>query len=161
MPLISIALWVYRFGDRHHYGLLALMSWHLLVIFSIPLVLKIFELLQVGALFEWLSSWILALFGGLLFLVSYLYILLIPAVGFGVIKVAQAVFLNPQRQAAGRIQKQRCVRCGKRLRDLDQHCPHCGYLQWMPCPSCGRPTYRHLPYCRHCGALIPPTVSPS
>jgi len=156
LPLISIALWVYRFGDRHHYGLLALMSWHLLVIFSIPLVLKIFELLQVGALFEWLSSLILALFGGLLFLVSYLYILLIPAVGFGVIKVAQAVFLNPQRQAAGRIQKQRCVRCGKRLRDLDQHCPHCGYLQWMPCPSCGRPTYRHLPYCRHCGALIPP-----
>ncbi|YCO48034.1 zinc ribbon domain-containing protein [Thermosynechococcus sp. FA-CM-4201] len=151
LPLIAIALLVHRFADRRRYGLLALMSWHLLVIFLIPLVLKIFELLQVGALFEWLSHVILALFGGLLFLVSYLYILLIPAVGFGIIKVAQALFLNPQRQAAGRIQKQRCVRCGKRLRDLDQHCPHCGYLQWMPCPNCQQPTYRHLPYCRHCG----------
>lgn len=152
LPLIAIALLVHRFADRRRYGLLALMSWHLLVIFLIPLVLKIFELLQVGALFEWLSNVILALFGGLLFLVSYLYILLIPAVGFGIIKVAQALFLNPQRQAAGRIQKQRCFRCGKRLRDLDQHCPHCGYLQWMPCPNCQQPTYRHLPYCRHCGA---------
>ncbi|WNC43973.1 zinc ribbon domain-containing protein [Thermosynechococcus sp. GLH187] len=152
LPLIAIALVVHRFADRHRHGLLALMSWHLLVILLIPLVLKIFELLQVGALFEWLANVILALFGGLLFLVSYLYILLIPAVGFGMIKVAQALFLNPQRQAAGRVQKLRCVRCGKRLRDLDQHCPHCGYLQWMPCPNCQQPTYRHLPYCRHCGA---------
>ncbi|BCX11303.1 MAG: hypothetical protein KatS3mg067_0241 [Thermosynechococcus sp.] len=156
LPLIGIALWVYRFADRRRYGLLALMSWHLLVIILIPAVLKIFELLQVGALFAWLSQRILALFGGLLFLVSYVYILLVPALGFGIIKIAQAFCLNPQRQAAGRIQKQRCVRCGKRLRAFDQHCPHCGYLQWMPCPSCGQPTYRHLPYCRHCGALIPP-----
>ncbi|URR36555.1 zinc ribbon domain-containing protein [Thermosynechococcus sp. HN-54] len=154
LPLIGIALWVYRFADRRRYGLLALMSWHLLVIFFIPLVLKIFELLQVGALFKWLSNWILALFGGLLFLVSYVYILLIPAVGFGIIKVGQALFLNPQRQAAGRIQKQRCVQCAKRLRELDQYCPHCGYLQWLPCPNCQQPTYRHLPYCRHCGALV-------
>lgn len=154
LPLIAIALLVHRFADRRCYGLLALMSWHLLVIFLIPLVLKIFELLQVGALFEWLSSVILALFGGLLFLVSYLYILLIPAVGFGIIKVAQVLFLNPQQQAAGRIQKQRCVHCGKRLRDLDQYCPHCGYLQWMPCPNCQQSTYRPLPYCRHCGTPL-------
>lgn len=152
LPLIGLALGVHRFGDRHRHGLLALMSWHLLVIFLIPLVLKIFELLQVGALLAWLSNVILDLFGGLAFLVRYVYILLIPAVGFGLIKAAQALFLNPQRQAAVRIQKHRCVRCGKRLRDLDQHCPHCGYLQWMPCPSCQQPTYRHLPYCRHCGA---------
>ncbi|BAC09549.1 zinc ribbon domain-containing protein [Thermosynechococcus vestitus] len=156
LPLMGIALWLYRFGDRHHYDLLALMSWHLLVILLIPLVLKILEWLQIGTLFTWLANGIVALFGGLLFLVRYVYILLVPAIGLGMIKVAQVLFLNPQRQAAGRIQKQRCVRCGKRLRDLDQHCPHCGYLQWMPCPSCGQPTYRHLPYCRHCGALIPP-----
>lgn len=154
LPPIGVALWVHRWGDRHRHGLLALMSWHLLVIFLIPLVLKIFELLQVGALLAWLSSTILALFGGLAFLVRYVYILLIPAVGFGLIKAAQALFLNPQRQAAVRIQKQRCVRCGKRLRDQDQYCPYCGYLQWMTCPSCQQLTYRHLPYCRHCGASM-------
>lgn len=154
LPLIGVALGVHRFGDRHRHGLLALMSWHLLVIFLIPLVLKIFELLQVGALLAWLSNVILALFGGLAFLVRYVYILLIPAVGFGLIKAAQALFLNPQRQAAVRVQKQRCVRCGKRLQEIDQYCPHCGYLQWMPCPNCQQLTYRHLPYCRHCGAPL-------
>lgn len=150
LPLIGVALWVHRY----HHGLLALMSWHLLVILLIPLVLKIFELLQVGALFEWLSKLILTLFGGLLFLVRYLYILFIPAAGFGLLKGAQAFFLNPQRQAIARVQKQRCVRCGKRLRDQDQYCPYCGYLQWMSCPSCQQLTYRHLPYCRHCGASL-------
>ncbi|MFN4280973.1 zinc ribbon domain-containing protein [Thermosynechococcus sp.] len=154
LPLIGIALLVHRFADRRRYGLLALMSWHLLVIFLIPLVLKIFELLQVGALFEWLSNLIFDLFGRLAFLVNYVYILLTPAVGFGIIKVAQALFLNPQRQAAGRVQKHRCVRCGKRLREGDQHCPHCGYFQWMPCPNCQQLTYRHLPYCRHCGVAL-------
>ncbi|MFN3679232.1 hypothetical protein [Thermosynechococcus sp.] len=150
LPLIGIALWVHRY----HHGLLALMSWHLLVILLIPLVLKIFELLQVGALFEWLSNLILTLFGGLLFLVRYLYILLIPAAGFGLLKGAQAFFLNPQRQAIARVQRQRCVRCSKRLQDQDQYCPYCGYLQWMTCPSCQQLTYRHLPYCRHCGASV-------
>ncbi|MFN4067340.1 MAG: zinc ribbon domain-containing protein [Thermosynechococcus sp.] len=154
LPPIGVALWVHRLGDRHRHGLVGLMSWHLLVIFLIPLVLKIFELLQVGALFQWLSNLILALFGGFLFLVSYVYILLIPALGFALIKGAQALFLNPQRQATARVQKQRCVRCGKRLRELDQYCPYCGYRQYIPCPSCQQLTYRHLLYCRHCGTSL-------
>ncbi|MCI3279680.1 hypothetical protein L5470_01565 [Synechococcus sp. PCC 6717] len=159
VPLIGVAWGVNRYADRHQYGLVALMSWHLLVIFLIPLILKIFELLQVGVLFRWLSELVVTLFGDLLFLVRYLYILIIPVVGFGLIKVAQALFLNPHRQAAGRAQKQRCLRCGKRLQHGDRHCPHCGYLQWLPCPSCQQPTYRHLPYCRHCGAstTLPPS----
>ncbi len=157
VPLIALAWVVNTYADRHQYGLLALMSWHLLVIFLIPLLLKIFELLQVGVLFRWLSELVLTLLGGLLFLVSYLYILLIPAVGFGIIKLAQTLFLNPQRQAAIRVQKQRCLRCAKRLRQDDQYCPHCGYLQWEPCPACQQPTYRHLPYCRHCGAATRPS----
>lgn len=157
VPLITAAGGIHRYAHRRQYGLMALMSWHLLVIFLIPLILKIFELLQVGALFRWLADQVLALFGGLLFLVSYLYILIIPAVGFGLIKLAQALVLNPQRQAVGRVQKQQCLRCGKRLRDSDRHCPHCGYLQWVSCCACGQPTYRHLPYCRHCGS---PTTHP-
>jgi len=156
VPLIALAWAVNHYADRRQYGLMALMSWHLLVIFLIPLLLKIFELLQVGVLFRWLSALVLRLFGGLLFLVSYLYILIIPAVGFGIIKLAQTLFLNPQRQAAGRAQKQRCLRCARRLPQSDRYCPHCGYLQWQPCPACQQPTYRHLPYCRHCGAQTSP-----
>ncbi|NEQ53891.1 MAG: hypothetical protein F6K11_27800, partial [Leptolyngbya sp. SIO3F4] len=37
VPLILIAFAVYTFAQRRHYGLIALISWHLLVIFFIPL----------------------------------------------------------------------------------------------------------------------------
>jgi hypothetical protein len=78
LPLIVIALLLHNFSQRKSYGLMALMSWHLLVIFFIPLIIKIFEFLQVGVLFEFLFDLISQLLGGLLFLINYLYIVLIP-----------------------------------------------------------------------------------
>lgn len=151
LPLILIALTVHRFAQRRGYGLMALLSWHLLVIFLIPLILKIFEFLQVGVLFQFVFDIVKTLLGGLLFLVSYLYILLIPLLGFGLIKFFQKVVFNPKVQAAGRVQKGLCQRCAKRLHHDDIHCPHCGYYQYVECHNCHNSTYKHLPYCRECG----------
>jgi hypothetical protein len=151
LPLILVALFVNRFAERRGYGLIALISWHLLVIFFVPLVLKFFEFLQVGALFQFLASFIQRVFGGLLFLLSYLYILFIPLIGFGMIKAAQRFVLNPKVQAAKRVQSSCCVNCGKKLRSQDSHCPYCGYHQYGECSNCHQLTYQHLPYCHHCG----------
>lgn len=151
LPLILIALSVHRFAQRKGYGLMSLMSWHLLVIFFIPLALKVFEFLQVGVIFEFLFDVLSVLFGGLLFLVSYLYILLIPLIGFGIIKFFQRVVLNPKIQAANRIQKLCCIRCARQLRRHDDHCPHCGYYQYTECQHCHHLTYKYLPYCKQCG----------
>ena len=152
VPLILLASVVHRYGQHRGYGLVSLISWHLIIIFYIPLIVKIFEFLQVGILFEVLSEVVRTLLGGLLFLVSYLYILLIPLVGFGLIKLAQRVVFNPRVQAAGRVQGSRCIRCAKKIRPDDSYCPHCGYYQLVECPSCHGLTYQHLPYCRVCGA---------
>lgn len=151
LPLIAIALFVHTIAQRRGYGLIALISWHLLVIFLIPLVLKVFEFLQVGVLFQFIFDIIRVLLGGLLFLVSYVYILLIPLVGFGIIKFFQRIVFNPKLQAAGRVQKSRCIRCAKRLQPTDLHCPHCGYGQYVECHHCHTLTYKILPYCRECG----------
>ena len=151
VPLLVLAGAVHRYGERRGYGLIALISWHLVVIFCIPLVIKIFEFLQVGVLFEVLSNVISALLGGLLFLVSYLYILLIPLLGFGLIKFFQKIVFNPKVQAASRVQKSRCIRCAKKIHAHDTHCPHCGYDQYVECAHCHRPTYKFLSYCRDCG----------
>jgi hypothetical protein len=151
LPLIAIALAVHTFALRRHYGLVALISWHLLVIFLIPLLLKIFEFLQVGVLLTWLTELISVLFSGLLFLVSYLYILLIPLVGFGIIKVCQNLVLKPKAQAAKRLQRSCCLQCAKKIQPQDAYCPHCGYAQFAECPNCHGLTYQHLPYCKHCG----------
>ncbi|ABB57432.1 hypothetical protein PCC6311_1465 [Synechococcus elongatus PCC 6311] len=150
-PLLAIATVIHRYAERRDYGLLALLSWHLLVIFSLPLLFKAFELLRINIIFNALSQLVQALFGQLLFLVSYLYIFLIPALGFGIIKLAQAWIFNPRIQAANRVQKSRCIKCAKRLPAQEAHCPHCGHYQYIECHHCHHLTYQYLPYCRACG----------
>lgn len=153
LPLLFIAFSLYKFAQRKNYGLIALICLHLLVIFFIPLIFKIFEFLQVGALFQIVFDLVRTLFGGLLFLINYLYILLIPSVGFGIIKFVQTVVLNPKVQAANRVQASRCINCAKRIGPQDAHCPHCGFYQNMECQNCHELTYKNLPYCKQCGHL--------
>ncbi|WP_414587882.1 hypothetical protein [Scytonema sp. PCC 10023] len=151
LPLIIVALLIHKFAGARGYGLISLISWHLLVIFFIPLILKIFEFLQIGVIFKFLFDIISALFGGLLFLVSYVYILLIPLIGFVIIKFLQKIVFNTKIQAANRVQKSCCLKCAKKIRHHDIHCPHCGYNQYIECPNCHNFTYKHLPYCKECG----------
>ncbi len=161
LPLIVIAFTIHRFAQRKGYGLVALISWHLLIIFFIPLILKIFQFLQIGALFQFIFDVIKVIFGGLLFLVSYVYILLIPLVGFGLIKLFQRFILNVKVQASKRVQRSRCIRCDRSIRQQDAFCPHCGYYQYMECPNCHELTYKYLPYCKQCGSsqVEPPSGS--
>ena len=151
VPLIAIALWVNTFAQKKGYGLISLISWHLLVIFLIPLILKVFEFLQVGFIFQLIFEFIKAVFGGLLFVISYLYILLIPLIGFGIIKFFQTIVFNPKGQATNRFQQSLCVKCAKRIRPQDPHCPHCGEYQYIECENCHALTYKHLSYCKDCG----------
>ncbi|MFN6461982.1 MAG: hypothetical protein RMZ41_009050 [Nostoc sp. DedVER02] len=151
LPLIIIALSVHKFAQRRGYGLVSLISWHLLVIFFIPLIVKVFEFLQIGAIFQFFFNIISTLFGGLVFLINYAYILLIPIIGFGIIQFFQKVVFNTKVQAANRVQKSRCVNCAKKIRQIDTYCPHCGYYQYVECQNCHNLTYKHLSYCKHCG----------
>jgi predicted RNA-binding Zn-ribbon protein involved in translation (DUF1610 family) len=155
IPLLIIALSIHRFAQQKGYGLLALLSWHLLVIFLIPLVLKIFQFLQVGFIFEFVFDVLKQLLRGLVFLVSYIYILIIPVIGFGLIKFFQKVVFNAKSQAANRIQKSRCIHCAKRIHVDHHYCPHCGYFQYTECNHCHELTYKYLPYCTHCGTAQP------
>ena len=155
LPLIVVASSVNRLAERRDYGYISLISWHLFVIFCIPLVWKIFEFLQFGFLIELLIEFLEFLFGGLRFLINYLQILLIPAIGFGLIKFFQRFVFNTRLQAANRVQNRRCVNCAKRIRKRDLHCPHCSYSQYQECTHCHNLTYRHLPHCKHCGTSQP------
>ncbi|MGI8500573.1 MAG: hypothetical protein ACR2LR_05470 [Hassallia sp.] len=151
LPLIVVALSSYKFAQRRGHGLISLISWHLLVIFFIPLLLKIFEFLQIGAIFQFIFDIVSTLFGGLLFLISYAYVLLIPLIGFGIIKFLQKIVFNPKVQAASRVQKSRCLNCAKKIQHHDVYCPHCGYYQYVECQNCHNFTYKNLPHCKHCG----------
>lgn len=152
LPLIFIASFIYGKSQRQGYGLVSLISWHLLVIFVIPLVIKVLEFLQVGVVFKFLLDIISSLLGGLLFLVSYVYIIVIPLLGFAIIKLLQRnVVFNSKIQAGKRVQNSQCINCGRTLRSREAHCPHCGYYQYVECHHCHNLTYKKLPYCYHCG----------
>lgn len=64
LPLIFIASLIYGRSQRQGYGLVSLISWHLLVIFVIPLVIKVLEFLQVGVVLKFLVDIISSLLGG-------------------------------------------------------------------------------------------------
>jgi hypothetical protein len=151
LPLILTAFVINNFAQRRGYGLVALITWHLLVIFLIPLLFKVFEFLQIGAIFKFFSDIVHALFGSLLFLVSYIYILLVPLVGFGLIKVFQEFVFNAKIQTAKRVQKSQCVHCARKIRSTDIYCPHCSTYQLSECQNCHHHTYKDLPYCNQCG----------
>jgi hypothetical protein len=151
LPLILGAFVINNFAQRRGYGLVTLITWHLLVIFLIPLIFKVFEFLQVGVLFTFISKFIYSIFGSLLFLISYIYILLIPLIGFGLIKVFQEFVFNSKVQIAKRVQKSQCVNCASKIRSSDVYCPHCSTYQLNECQNCHNLTYKGLPYCNQCG----------
>ncbi len=155
LPLILTSYAIHRFALRKNYGLVALITWHLLIIATIPALLKVFEFLQVGVLFQWIADAIGTIFGSLLFLVSYAQIIIIPLVGFGLIKLIQRLSkrsTNAQTQAADRIAQSRCLRCAKKIGPHDAHCAHCGYQQYAECPNCHSMTHKQMPHCTHCGS---------
>lgn len=154
-PLILVTYRWHGLSVQADRGLQSLLSWHLLLIFCVPLVVRLFEFLQFSNLVQAVVTAIVALVGGLYFIASYLFILVVPLVGFGLIKFLQHFIFNPRVQAKKRIQSHRCIQCNAQLHSDDPHCPHCGFNQFQECPHCHNATYQYSPFCRVCGTDLP------
>jgi hypothetical protein len=118
------------------------------------LVVKIFEFIQFGNLVKIAIEFITTILGGLLFLASYVYIVIIPLVGIGLIKFLQRFVFNTQIQAKRRIEKVRCINCNEKIRLTDEFCFNCGYSQFRECPNCHEKTYKFTNFCHKCGYQI-------
>jgi hypothetical protein len=151
LPLISVAYFINASATKRQRGVLALISWHLLLIFCIPLLIKFFEFIQFGNLLGFVTKGLTALLGGLLFITSYLLILIIPLAGFGLIKFLQRFIFNPKIQARNRIQNIRCINCSFKMATGDKFCLSCGFNQFLDCPNCHEKTYKFTRFCKHCG----------
>jgi predicted RNA-binding Zn-ribbon protein involved in translation (DUF1610 family) len=151
LPLIALAYFVNTAASKKNKGVIALISWHLLVIFCIPLLIKFFEFVQFGNLLGVVIEGLTTLLGGLLFITSYLLILIIPLAGFGLIKFLQKFVFNPKVQARNRIQNVRCINCNFKLGVGDEFCPSCGFNQFVDCSNCHQKTYKFTSFCKHCG----------
>jgi hypothetical protein len=151
LPLIFLAYFINAFAAKRNKGILALISWHLLLIFCIPLLIKFFEFIQFGNIVVSILEKLTALLGGLLFITSYLLILIIPLAGLGLIKFLQKFVFNPKVQARNRIQNTRCINCNFKLSTGDKFCLSCGFNQFVDCSNCHQGTYKFTRFCKHCG----------
>jgi hypothetical protein len=153
LPLLVVFYFWYKKSTKNR--LQALLSTHLLVVVSIPIFLKIVQLIL-----DIIPRQIIKKFIDLLDSVKliaiwyYLVIGVAIAVSILLIYFLQKHLFNREKIVEKRIRNRVCVDCGKKLPDRDLYCTCCGASQYKVCPECSQNTYVNSKYCRGCGKKI-------
>jgi hypothetical protein len=151
LPIIAITYLLNLLFIKKGWQILSVITWNIFLLSFIPILLRILEFLQIGILFTLLFELIAALSQGLIFVVSYFYIILIPLIGYLFILILQKTIFNQKLIRRDRIAKCRCINCNFKLRTNDIFCPKCGFNQYRTCANCKSQTFIGLDYCSHCG----------
>lgn len=131
----------------------ALISSHLLIVASIPILIKVVEVIVdlvpehfFKELFRVLKSMhIIALW-------HFGLIALTVAAALGAIYVVQKKIFSREQLRRHRLSKGECHACGRRLPfGRMNHCPHCGRAQTETCVGCGKETPAGADFCVQCG----------
>jgi hypothetical protein len=129
-----------------------LISSHLLVIASLPIILKMIELaidLIPNHFFKNLFKFLASLH--LIAIWHYLVIAGSVALGLFLVFFIQKKMFNRQKVIQKRLMKGCCINCGKNLPAQAANCPFCGTKQTDDCGHCGKQTPIAGLYCIHCG----------
>jgi hypothetical protein len=153
LPLfILFYLWS-GYSARKHHTVQTLIASHLLVVTSIPIILKIIELVLdliprhfFRNLFELLEAL------HLIAIWHYLVIFATVAAALLLIYLIQKKLFNQQRTYQRRLMKGACYACGLTLPPHAEHCPYCGESQCKECPACHATTPVKADFCTRCGA---------
>ena len=152
LPLfIVFYLWSVRSVKKDN-RLQMLISGHLLVIISIPIIMKILEVvldLIPRHFFKKFFDFLIAF----RIVAIWHYIVIVAAIGAALlmIYIIQKKVFNKRRLELKRLAKGLCRRCGKKLPRDSAACPFCGADQLIRCPACDQPTYAAGDYCAMCG----------
>jgi hypothetical protein len=129
-----------------------LIASHLLVIASLPIILKIVELVVdiipkhfFKNLFEFLQAL------HLMALWHYFIIFGSIAVGLFLVYFIQRKVFNRKKVMQKRLMKGACTACSKKLPPSSGFCPFCGAGQRAVCAACGKETPVGGSHCIHCG----------
>ncbi|MGA1839113.1 MAG: hypothetical protein ACMUIU_00670 [bacterium] len=155
LPLFIIFyIWNSRSISRSN-NLQVLISSHLLVIASIPIIIKTLdvllhliprhffrELFKLLELFHLIALW------------HYLLIVISIFIAIFSIYIVQKKIFDKQRLIKKRLLKGACYVCGKKLPDGVIACPFCGVKQYKTCPVCNKDTFISGDYCTNCGNIL-------
>ena len=129
-----------------------LLSSHLLVIASLPIILKLIEVvldLIPNHFFKNLFKFLHALH--LIAIWHYIVILGAIVLGLALVYFIQKKVFNPQKIMQKRLMKGVCIVCNKKLPPHASACPFCGTKQLKTCEDCHKETPAGGSYCVHCG----------
>lgn len=132
-----------------------LLTSHLLVIASLPIILNVLELVIdlipkhfFKKLFEFLQS--------LHLMALWNYFVIFAAIGIGLALVCfiQRKLFNKQKVMQKRLANGHCTACNKQLPPGAKSCPFCGKGQSTECATCHQQTPIGGSFCIHCGGQI-------
>lgn len=132
-----------------------LIATHLLVVASIPIILKVVEVVLdlmprhfFKNIFKLLESLhVIAIW-------HYIVILISVCAGLFAVYIIQKKIFNKRRIQQKRLMKGACYSCGKKLPQNAQTCPFCGTKQQTNCHQCHEETYVCGDYCKNCGTEL-------
>lgn len=153
LPLfILFYLWFTR-STKKKAKIQSLVSSHLLVVASIPILIKIAD-----TLLEIIPKHLLIRFFNLLeslnLVAIWYYLVVLAAIGAGLaaIVIIQKTIFSKERIYQKRLMSGSCYSCAKKLpKSASRICPFCGINQFKKCDHCGKETYFSGDYCIHCG----------
>ncbi len=153
LPLFALFYFWSSRSVRKNNRVQTLIASHLLVVATLPILLKVGNLVLdliphhlLKNLFELLESLhVIALW-------HYAVILMAIAAGLFSIFIIQKKVFNQKKIQQKRLMKGACYHCGKHLPADSNMCPFCGKGQFINCHQCLKPTHVSGDYCKNCGA---------
>lgn len=150
LPLLLIFYLWYRksTGSR----LSSLISTHLMVVISIPIFVKIIELV-LDIIPEQIIEKFIEMLNSIKLIALWYYLLIILGIIVALVLIyfLQKHLFSQERVWERRIRNHICIKCGKKMPEHDDFCSICGAEQKKICPECGKETYINSSFCRSCG----------
>ncbi|MDH4241528.1 MAG: hypothetical protein OEW48_18365 [Phycisphaerae bacterium] len=149
--IIVLFLWNTASIRKNRY-LQTFISSHLLIVSFIPAFFEIcqavFDIIPrklFKKVIEFLETWNL--------IAIWYYVLMIVAIllSLFLIFLLQKKVFTKERLMRRRLEKKKCVDCGRPLPYHVHYCPLCGGSQNVTCENCRQETLQGAPFCIHCG----------
>ncbi len=130
-----------------------LISSHLLVIVSIPILFRIIDIV-IALIPNHLFRNIFKFLNYFHIIGLWHYALIGISTGMAIlaIYIIQRKIYNLRRLEMRRLMKGECFRCGKKTPPDSVHCPFCGIHQYEKCASCDNTSFAAADFCTTCGA---------
>ena len=153
LPLLAAFMGWHARSSRRGNGLQALVSAHLMVVASIPVLFRVIDAVY-SVIPKRLLRRLMELLESLKLVALWHYLVMALAIGaaLGLVLLIQRRLFSRERLLDRRISQGLCQACGRRLPAGAKACPGCGFVQDHACGTCGGATPVHARHCTACGA---------